>query len=231
MSLILLRENTNNEQAYLKMLGTLYTAARVCYCKNSPSELARDFEIGAANKEEMEKFLKKHIFDTGHWSVLEHIKFTFLVWGYDRDMSKQLFRHRLSSYEERSLRYVDASNVPFVQPKSFQNKVILQQVYDDLADHCKNAYRLAIEQGVKKEDARSLLLGSVETCFVFTANLRQLLHIAELRLCQRAQLPIRTLMMEIKNELDKHYKGNIFTAYMKPNCAHCKEVNGCKKED
>lgn len=220
---------SNKTSGYDTLIRTMYLAARLCYSKETPEELYNNFINKTIPLKEMENFLQKHIFDTGHWSVLEHIKFTFLIWGYDRNMSKQLMRHRLNSYSERSLRYVDATNIPFIVPDSLKNNPVLEQVYSDLAEHSKNAYRIAMEQGIKKEDARSLLLGSTETCFVFTTNLRQLLHISQLRMCVRAQLPIRTMMNEIKKELDKAYKDNMFTKYMKPNCENCKEVKGCKR--
>ena len=54
-------------------------------------------------------------------------------------------------------------------------------------------YAEFVEAGIKKEDARSILPNATASSIVCSLNLRELIHLANLRLCTRAQLEIRTL--------------------------------------
>ena len=74
-------------------------AARLCYSASSIDALM------GREKAEQEKLLRK-ILELGHFSVLEHVNFTFGVEGISRACSHQLVRHRLASYSQQSQRYV-----------------------------------------------------------------------------------------------------------------------------
>ena len=58
-------------------------------------------------------------------------------------------------------------------------------------------YLEAIQKGYKPEDARMFLPNATKTNMVISMNLRELIHICNLRLCSRAQAEIRKMVKEM----------------------------------
>jgi thymidylate synthase (FAD) len=89
-------------------------AARLCYSDAGIDELL------SAPEEQQSRLIEK-ILSLGHFSVLEHVSFSFGIEGVSRACSHQLVRHRLASYSQQSQRYVSHSE-PFaaVEPDSLQ---------------------------------------------------------------------------------------------------------------
>ena len=90
----------------------------------------------------------------------------------------------------------------------------------------------------KPEDARQFLPNATKTNIVMTCNLRELMHIANLRLCTRAQKEIRTLVRNMCDEVIKIPGYEWLDKYLQPKCkinGFCDEHNSCgfkiKKED
>jgi thymidylate synthase (FAD) len=65
-------------------------------------------------------------------------------------------------------------------------------------------YLREIEEGKKPEDARAILPNATKTNITMSINLRELMHVSNLRLCSRAQLEIRKLFQAIKKEVEQH---------------------------
>lgn len=149
-------------------------AAHVCY-SNLPIN-----EIDASDSERM---IQKLI-GSGHLSPLEHANFTFAVEGISIVCLKQLTRHRLASYSVRSQRYVPVEQDDFVTPRGALVEEITKRI---------GGYRSALDDGLKKEDARYALPQAVTTALVLTMNARELLHFFRLRCCHKAQWEIRQL--------------------------------------
>ncbi|RLE93055.1 MAG: hypothetical protein DRN04_08540, partial [Thermoprotei archaeon] len=63
-------------------------------------------------------------------------------------------------------------------------------------------YRL-LAKGVRKEDARFIIPQAIKTALIMTVNLRELLHIAKLRLSNTAQWEIRELVKRMVEEASK----------------------------
>jgi thymidylate synthase (FAD) len=124
--------------------------------------------------------------------VLEHVSFTFLIEGISRVTSHQLVRHRLASYTQESQRYssVDKSFVvpPSVVEKGFEEK------YRKFLESAFELYEEMVRAGIPQEDARYIIPQAVETRILMSVNLRELLHIACLRLSPHAQWEIRELV-------------------------------------
>ena len=111
---------------------------------------------------------------------------------------------------------------------------------DNFLDYanCLCAYLNAVENGEKAEDARQFLPNATKTNLVMTCNLRELMHIANLRLCTRAQKEIRTLVRNMCDEVIKIPGYEWLDKYLQPKCkinGFCDEHNSCgfkiKKED
>ncbi|MBQ7826959.1 MAG: FAD-dependent thymidylate synthase, partial [Clostridia bacterium] len=135
--------------------------------------------------------LVQHLYRNGHHSVFEHVSFTFLIEGVSRACTHQLVRHRHASYTQRSQRYCDESGFDVVVPEGLSEEQRAR--YDAAMDIASDAYAELVLLGVAKEDARMVLPNACETKLYMTLNLRELIHMANERLCSRAQWEIRSM--------------------------------------
>ena len=142
--------------------------------------------------------LVKHLYDNGHHSVFEHIYFTFKIEGISRACSHQLVRHRMCSFTQRSQRYCKESEFKYVAPKSIGDgnpfDVMVGEAFDNYEDLLEFA---------PKEDARYILPNACCTDLYLSCNLRELIHIANERLCSKAQWEIRELVKRMCKLVDK----------------------------
>lgn len=85
---------------------------------------------------------------SGHWSVLEHASFTFLLWGIDRTCTHELVRHRHGSFSQVSQRYVGPEALRFVlRPEKWVDDAAWA---DDEARRLLVAMRRAFERGIDR---------------------------------------------------------------------------------
>ena len=136
--------------------------------------------------------LLKHLYESGHHSVFEHIYFTFKIEGISRACSHQLVRHRMCSFTQRSQRYCDENGFDFVTPPSID-----ESIFDTDMESINQWYHHYQKYGVSNEDARYILPNACETEMYLSCNLRELIHICNERLCSRAQWEIRNLVKEM----------------------------------
>ena len=106
-----------------------------------------------------------------HLSVLEFSNILYQI-ECPIYIARQLMRYRCSSFLERSLRVCGP----------MEGDAVLED------------YERAINEGMKREDARALLPLSTRTRFLWLLNLRELLHIAEERLTPAAQSMTRDIV-------------------------------------
>lgn len=166
-------------------------AARLCYSASTIEELM------GRDKAEQDKLLRK-ILDLGHFSVLEHVNFSFGVEGISRACSHQLVRHRLASYSQQSQRYVShTEQFETVMPPSIAAKPDLAEKYEVLMSELHQQYRDFMAAGIPAEDARFVLPNAAATKIVITMNARELRHFFLLRCCRRAQWEIQIMAREM----------------------------------
>lgn len=135
---------------------------------------------------------------TKHFSVLEHIGFTFHIKGVSRALLAQLSRHRHISLSVQSQRYVSLNDFDFINPFQGEDAEVFNGMMSDIA----NDYRILKEyHNAINEDARAVLPNACCTELYMTANARTLIEMSYLRLCSRAQNEIRTLFTEIKKQV------------------------------
>ena len=149
--------------------------------------------------------LVKHLYKNGHHSVFEHIYFTFKIEGISRACSHQLVRHRHCSFTQRSQRYCSEEGFGVVEPRSIA-KVDQKDGYFDLMDYIQAHYEELQAVGIPNEDARYILPNACTTEMYLSCNLRELIHIANERLCARAQWEIRELVKEMVSLVDPELK-------------------------
>ena len=176
-------------QATPNPIETISQIASICYDSNPKNPLG----------------LVRHLYRNGHHSVFEHIYFTFKIEGISRACSHQLVRHRHCSFTQRSQRYCDEDGFAVVYPKSI-DKVDEKDGYFDLMDYIEEHYHELQEKGVPNEDARYLLPNACATELYLSCNLRELIHIANERLCIKAQWEIRDLVKQMVDLVDDGLK-------------------------
>jgi thymidylate synthase (FAD) len=136
-----------------------------------------------------------------HLSVFEHSSASFYIDGISRSASHQLVRHRLSSYSQKSQRYVNERNFEYVIPESL-NSGFNKIRYDNLMKELSNLYDdLMVSGEVLKEDIRMILPNACTTTLAMTSNFRQWLSVIDERVTPQAQWEIRNLLSEIWKQL------------------------------
>ena len=145
--------------------------------------------------EKLVKYLIKH----AHWSPFEMCSITLEI-NTTRDIAHQIVRHRSFAFQEFSQRYADpaAMGYPFEiretrlqDEKNRQNSVetddiLLNQHWIQqqkrVTDIANYAYKWAIENGIAKEQARTVLPeGLTKTRLYMAGTLRSWIHYIDVR--------------------------------------------------
>lgn len=229
-------------------IQTMYRAARNCYSADGPITLwdkyTKSKDLGSEEEKKMWT-LVKNILGSGHESIAEFVNFTFAIENVDRALMAQLTRHRIGVvFTVQSQRYVEIkeSKSDLVKLLDMHDKSEIFTVVDKyfvvnrddeaLQHVCLIAlinYRDLIEnQGLKAEDARTVLPNCTKTNIVMSVNLRELSHICGLRLCSKAQAPIRKMTGMLVREVTKKYPE--FKELLVPKCkkvGFCMESKSC----
>ena len=149
------------------------------------------------NTETSERLIR-YLIKNQHWSPLEMVSACMEITT-TRDIARQILRHRSFSFQEFSQRYADpVKDLNFVHrearmqdPKNRQNSIPtdekwLQDAWQGLQDNvireARFAYNWAIQNGIAKEQARTVLPeGLMESRLYMNGTLRSWIHYIELR--------------------------------------------------
>lgn len=174
-----------------KPIETIAEIASICYDSNPQNPMG----------------LVKHLYRNGHHSVFEHIYFTFKIEGISRACSHQLVRHRMCAFTQRSQRYCSEDGFGFVTPPTIHDDPSSEFNYRKAMYKAQDTYTGLTKMGeIPNEDARFLLPNACETSLFLSCNLRELIHIANERLCNRAQWEIRELVTQMRNLVDENLR-------------------------
>lgn len=174
-------------------------------------------EMNTKTAEKLIRYLIKH----KHWSPLEMVSCTLGI-ETTRDIARQLLRHRSMSFQEFSQRYADPQDQDeaFVvrearmqDPKNRQNSIpstdrelarSWRMKQHQIIHEAKLAYNWAIQNGIAKEQARSVLPeGNTVSRLFANATLRSWIHYIELRTGNGTQLEHIELAREIALNISK----------------------------
>ena len=177
--------NVSLIQGTPKSIKKIADIAKICYDSN-PSDPMK---------------LVQHLYKNGHHSVFEHIYFTFKIEGISRACSHQLVRHRMCSFTQRSQRYCSEEDFEYVTPPSLIDNAFYNNDIRDITREYE------FYQGiVPNEDARYVLPNACCTDLYLSCNLRELIHIANERLCSKAQWEIRELVQKMVDLVEPELK-------------------------
>ena len=176
-------------------------------CTENPMQVISRAAGTSYGKDDFKHKRVRHCYENGHMSVFEHASITFKVEGISRACSHQLVRHRMASFCQESQRYtkIDTSEDWYIEPNAFRENN-LGSMYRRIADECAEAYKRAIDSGVKPEDARYLLPEATKTALTVTMNVRELFHFLDLREDSHAQWEIRDMADTLDSECE-HING------------------------
>ncbi len=173
--------------------------------------------------------LIKRVISSGHFSTIEHIQLSFAISNVSRACTHQLVRHRHMSFSQKSQRYVkEKGEFDYIIPNSIQNNPKLKEKFENFIKETSSLYQDFINEGIPAEDARSILPNAAASSLVASLNLRELIHLANLRLCTRAQLEIRQMVKAMCDEVIKEEPW--LTEYLVPKCqrlGYCDEDKSC----
>ena len=157
-------------------------------------------QMNSETSEKLIKYLIKH----AHWSPLEMVNACLQI-DTTRDIAHQVVRHRSFAFQEFSQRYANPEEMgeQFVirearlqDTKNRQNSIALDledpaqaaiadrwvQEQQDVIWRAQQAYNWAIEAGIAKEQARSVLPeGNTKTRLYMNGTLRSWIHYIDLR--------------------------------------------------
>ena len=218
----------------------------------------KDFKVTLVNKEEASQFIRKHgefacvCYDTpkeqaekvglhclksGHLSGSRHLYFVFNLERIPRFTIDQLVRHEVGVVKNvQSLRYVTKGRMDvYAAPDIRKNPLLVRDHYAS-EEYSSTCYQLTVDRmrqaGVSKERANEIArtfvpIGIASACS-FAVNIEGLIHLANVRLCTRAELPILYLVGLMVKEVIKvepRYK-----ELLVPQCeklGYCPEMKGC----
>jgi len=144
--------------------------ARICYQSTSSSPQADERLIGRLMRSEPK-----------HNTVFEHAVFRFGV-KCPIFVARQWLRHRIGTFNERSLRYCIAEREYYIPAE----RAILD-AYQEHMERSFDLYQRLLEAGWRREQARGVLGTSVYTEFIWTVNAWSLMNWLSKRYHKSAQ--------------------------------------------
>ncbi len=191
------REDINAGELLLEFGG------RACYRSWEPGLNPNVSRVRTDRREYFANILR-----SGHGSVLEHASYSFALRNVSRVFTHELVRHRAgSAFSQESLRYVRLTDIGFRVPPALEpvREQVLSIVEQLEEFQVSAAAKLGIDaEGVpfhvKKEVTsalRRLAPIGLSTDIVWTANVRTLRHVIEMRTAEGAEEELRLVFDEV----------------------------------
>ena len=139
----------------------------------------------------------RHIKESGHGSVFEHVNYSVLLWGVSRAFTHELVRHRAGfGFSQVSQRYVAGKHLRFVEtPATEEADHVGFEAWIDAcaAEYARREQQLLTVRGIDmakvttdqrkavRQEARRCLPNETEAPVLVTGNLRAWRHMIEQR--------------------------------------------------
>lgn len=173
---------------------------------------------------------------SNHGRVFEFVNIEAIIEGYSARVIREWYTHiggsptRLQS----STRYVNYNNFEYIIPKSVQTEE-QKTWYNNAIDTISQALKNLEESGVKREDAAMLLPLGMATKIVDKRNVRNVISMAEQRMCSRAYWEYRELFNEYIKQLRLYSEewATLIPMVMQPKCetlGYCPEKYSCGRK-
>lgn len=173
---------------------------------------------------------------SNHGRVFEFVNIEAIIEGYSARVIREWYTHiggsptRLQS----STRYVNYDNFEYIVPKTVQTEE-QKAWYNNAIDTISQTLQNLEESGVKREDAAMLLPLGMATKIVDKRNVRNVISMAEQRMCSRAYWEYRELFNEYIKQLRLYSEewATLIPMVMKPKCealGYCPEKFSCGRK-
>lgn len=173
---------------------------------------------------------------SNHGRVFEFVNIEAIIEGYSARVIREWYTHiggsptRLQS----STRYVNYDNFEYIVPKTVQTEE-QKAWYNNAIDTISQTLQNLEESGVKREDAAMLLPLGMTTKIVDKRNVRNVISMAEQRMCSRAYWEYRELFNEYIKQLRLYSEewATLIPMVMKPKCealGYCPEKFSCGRK-
>jgi thymidylate synthase (FAD) len=179
-------------------LGAIERAARICY--KSEDKI----------KEGSAKLFVTSIIRRGHLAMIEFGGDIVVRFVSNRGFTHELVRHRIASFAQESTRYCSYNKdkfdgeLTFIGPLSTLGGRDDKDLYNGFRDawrYAELAYLNLLDDGATAEVAREVLPIGLKAEIVIKANVREWMHILQLRASRKAHPRMRELMVPLKDEL------------------------------
>lgn len=216
-------------QAYLKHIGApdwqtdaesdaeeiTEVFGRVCY-----KAFGTDLNPNITKVREGNHKYLQNIVSVGHGSVLEHTSVNFIFADVSRVFTHELVRHRAGcAMSQESLRFVRLDKLSAFMPDCLKdNAKGGVQIFTDTLNHLEeiqgqmaDAYEIEAD-GVSFSDKKTLTSAfrrlapmGLATAIAWTANIRTLRHVIEMRTSSAAEQEIRQVFLKVFELVSKRY--------------------------
>lgn len=172
------------------------------------------------NADAPEEKLLNYLIENKHWSPFEMVTVVMHVVT-TRDIARQMLRHRSFSFQEFSQRYAEVDFAGWPRParmrdkKNRQNSIettdadihkLWKEIQDNVACTVSLGYHRALEAGIAKEVARSILPeGMTESSMFVSGSLRSWMHYIQVRTDPSTQKEHRDLARACAEALDPFF--------------------------
>jgi thymidylate synthase (FAD) len=147
------------------------------------------------------RFIQAVVLDHGDMSIIEHANLTVLF-KVDRSVMAELTRHRTLSFTIESTRFVNykkQGELEFIRPIEFETEEPWEWSQSLL--EAERAYLEMVKNGVRPQEARSVLPNSLATTISATGNLRTWRHVLLMRTSRESHPDMRVVMILLLEEL------------------------------
>lgn len=165
-----------------------------------------------------------NIVGSGHGSVLEHVNYSFIFGDVSRVFTHELVRHRHEAISQESMRYVRLEELRVWFPECLEP---IKAEAAELLEAMENFQIVAAEKlGFNDEESpmpfseKKILTSAmrrfapigISTSMLWTANLRSLRHIIEMRTSPGAEVEIRNVFRKV-GHIMKEQEPEIFADF------------------
>lgn len=173
---------------------------------------------------------------SNHGRVFEFVNIEAIIEGYSARVIREWYTHiggsptRLQS----STRYINYNNFEYIIPNTVQTEE-QKAWYNNAIDTISQTLQNLEESGVKREDAAMLLPLGMATKIVDKRNVRNVISMAEQRMCSRAYWEYRELFNEYIKQLKLYSEewATLIPMVMQPKCetlGYCPEKYSCGRK-
>lgn len=138
----------------------------------------------------------------GHTSLLEPVRFGFIIGGASRVLLAQITRHRLCTFVSQSQQYQLHIDFPYVTIPDLRGSIAKR--YHELMATAAELYEDMVNEGIDQDQARYVIPNAARNDLFLETNARELISaIFPQRLCRRNTLEVRYtvgLMLKAVNE-------------------------------